>query len=597
MAQYTNLPISKDAAKKHYLHSGATATITTTGAIASTVENYNKIRLALNFVRYNASGTNVGSVSYKGTAVNSPMTSGTSFTASHSESYDYVVNAYAYQINDNLSLAIDTDKLSGTAAYTYGTKATPTASCNITGGYINPTVAQTFRFTPEEIDYIDEQYTISSGTLYYKLKSAGAYTSKALTDGAYTLPANTFTAQNVYEFYADLVMDDGTAVTTSVTEINTNETTPTVTAVGPSNIVTYGSVPFSWTYSISTGTAQYAYDIQISTDQVTWTDVSSHTVSDDTSYTATVSTAGTLYWRVRGYNTVNTASAWSNVLSFVNVAPPDAPTISSVSGTGRLTVAWNSNDQIAFQVIIGNYDSGWVYSTDKTYFLNEYLKDGNYTIKVRIASSTGLISDWATLTYTQNLGAAVPTATLDMMEGYNQFSIDAGTFDKFYIIRNGVVIAQTSAGTYDDYFCNGADEYIIRGVYADDTFADLHLTGAYTCNKPAVITPNCEIIYVNERLDEQPDITNTDTLDVVGVSYLGRSKPVHHVGDLKTRTWSIACSQQIGLGQIYYYRNFRGDKAWVICKTIQSGLNWFGVHEYQFTLEETDYNEGIDYEI
>ena len=88
-----------------------------------------------------------------------------------------------------------------------------------------------------------------------------------------------------------------------------------------------------------------------------------------------------------------------------------------------------------------------------------------------------------------------------------------------------------------------------------------------------------------------------DALDVVSVSYLGRTKPVHHIGKLLTRTWTVACSERLQLGKTYFYRNFRGDKAWVICKSVQSSLNWFGVHEYQFTLEETDYSEGIEYEV
>ena len=133
-----------------------------------------------------------------------------------------------------------------------------------------------------------------------------------------------------------------------------------------------------------------------------------------------------------------------------------------------------------------------------------------------------------------------------MFEGCNRIPIDAGSFDTFYILRNGEVIAQTTAGVYEDFFCNGADEYIVRGVNADDTFADLPLTGAYTCRKPAVITPDGDIVYVNERLDEQPDISASEVLDVVSVGYLGRAKPVHHVGRLSqarrqaspvTRVW------------------------------------------------------------
>lgn len=183
-----------------------------------------------------------------------------------------------------------------------------------------------------------------------------------------------------------------------------------------------------------------------------------------------------------------------------------------------------------------------------------------------------------------------------MKEGFNEITI-SGAFDKYYIIRNGVVIAQTTAGTYSDYFCNGTDNYVIRGVNADDTFGDSVLTGRYTCRRPALITRDNSILYINERLDEEPQISASNTLAVVAAEYLGRAKPVHHVGQMNTRTWSVSCSRSPVPGEIYFYRNFRGDKAWVICSNVQSTLNSIGVHEYQFTLEETDYKEAVDYEV
>lgn len=597
MAYDTSIPVTKDEAKKHYYHSGVTATVRATAPISSTIENYNKIALSLGIIRYDASGKKIGSNRYNGTKVNSPMPSGSSFTASESGQYEYRVTASAYQINDNNWVYVDTENLTGTASYTYGSKATPTASCSITGGFVDRSTDQTFKFSADAIDYIDEQYSIASGTLYYKLSTAGSYTSTTLTDGTAVLPANTFAAEETYDFYAVLVMDDGTSITTPVTQINTIEPAPTATALSPSNRVMYGAVLFDWDYSIATGTDQYAFDLQISSDQSVWADVASHEVSTATEKTASVSLAGTVYWRVRVYNSGDTASSWSSVLSFVNNVPPDPPQISSISGTGRISVNWNAPDQIAYQVVVGDYDSGWVYSTDKSHFINDYLVNGSYTVKVRITSGNGFVSDWAAVTYTQSISSPAPTAVVEMFEGCNRITIDAGSFDTFYILRNGEVIAQTTAGVYEDFFCNGADEYIVRGVNADDTFADLPLTGAYTCRKPAVITPDGDIVYVNERLDEQPDISASEVLDVVSVGYLGRAKPVHHVGRLLTRMWTVACAQRLELGKIYFYRNFRGDKSWVICKSIQSSLNWFGVHEYQFTLEETDYKEGIGYEL
>jgi hypothetical protein len=439
------------------------------------------------------------------------------------------------------------------------------------------------------------QYTFSGGTCYYKKSSEGSYSSFAFTGNSIDFTGK-LVGNETYNVYITETLDDATTATSPVYTFSTVDAIPTVTAISPVNMVTYGSADFSWIYSTTTGTQQYAFDIEISDDNSTWTSLANHIVSSSTSYTATVTGAGTKYWRVRGYNQGDVAGNWDTA-SFVNYVAPDAPTDLNVSGTGRITVSWSAPDQIAFQVKVGQIDSGWIYSTDRYYFINEYLPDGEYEVMVRITNSLGLASDWAAFTFQQSMGVTPPVATVTMREGYNEIVAEMGTFDHFYVLRNGIVIGKTDSGMMLDYNCNGEDEYIIRGVMADDSFADLQLIGNYICRKPALITPLGNILYVNERLDEEPSISSSKSLDVVSVQYLGRTKPVHHKGTMRLRSWSVTCSKDIEVGQVYFYRNFRGDKAWVICSNVQSALNSLGVHEYNYTLEETDYSEGIAYEV
>ena len=467
---------------------------------------------------------------------------------------------------------------------------------SVTGGYLSAVVANVIALTAAEMPSQLIPYTVSSGVFYYKKTSANSYSSISFTGNAVTIPANTLERDEEYNYYFTAVADDGTTATTEVYTVSTGDAVGTVTALSPNNMVAYGSPTFTWLYENELGNLQTAFDLQISADQSTWSDIATHQASAETAYTVSVPVGGNLYWRVRSYNQGDVASEWSNILPFSNVLPPSAPTITGVSGAGRITVAWNSANQIAYQVMIGEHDSGWVYSTNKSYFLNDYLPDGVYEIKVRVTNGIGLVSDWATMTYTQSGSVAGPSVFMEMKEGFNEITI-SGAFDKYYIIRNGVVIAQTTAGTYSDYFCNGTDNYVVRGVNADDTFGDSVLTGRYTCRKPALIARDNSILYINERLDEEPQISASNTLAVVAAEYLGRAKPVHHVGQMNTRTWSVSCSRSPVPGEIYFYRNFRGDKAWVICSNVQSTLNSIGVHEYQFTLEETDYKEAVDYEV
>ena len=467
---------------------------------------------------------------------------------------------------------------------------------SVAGGYLSAVIANTITLAATEMASQLIPYTVSSGVFYYKKTSANSYSRISFTGNAVTVPANTLERDEEYNYYFTAVADDGTTTTTEVYTVSTGDAVGTVTALSPNNMVAYGSPTFTWLYENELGNLQTAFDLQISADQSTWSDIATHQESADTAYTVSVPVGGNLYWRVRAYNQGNVASEWSNILPFSNVLPPSAPTITGVSGAGRITVAWNSANQIAYQVMIGEHDSGWVYSTNKSYFLNDYLPDGVYEIKVRVTNGIGLASDWAMVTYTQSGSVAGPSVSVKMKEGFNEITI-SGAFDKYYIIRNGVVIAQTTAGTYSDYFCNGTDNYVIRGVNADDTFGDSVLTGRYTCRKPALIARDNSILYINERLDEEPQISASNTIAVVAAEYLGRTKPVHHVGQMNTRTWSVSCSRSPVPGEIYFYRNFRGDKAWVICSNVQSTLNSIGVHEYQFTLEETDYKEAVDYEV
>lgn len=477
--------------------------------------------------------------------------------------------------------------------YTAGTFAvTP----NVTGGYLPAHLSNRITLTATEPASILIPYTVSSGVFYYKKSSASSYSSISFSGDTVTIPANTFQSNNQYNYYFSATADDGSTTTTSVYTISTNDVVGTVTALSPNNMMCYGSVAFRWAYDNSLGNPQYAFDLQTSTDGSSWTDLVSHSVTSNTSYTATISTSGTLYWRVRSYNQGNVASAWSAALPFTNVLPPDPPVITSITGTGRITVAWTASNQVAYHVVVGDHDSGWIYSSEKNYFLNDYLENGSYPVKVRIANNMGLVSDWATATYTQTDETVGPGALIEMREGYNKI-LFTGEFERYYILRNGIPVAETTLNSYEDYFCNGIDEYAVRGVNSDDTFGDAVISGNYTCRKPALITPDNQIVYVNERLDEQPQISSSETKDVVSVAYLGRTKPVHHTGDMVTRTWTVTCSRNIVPGKVYFYRNFRGDKAWVICTNVQSALNWFGVHEYQYTLEETDYSEAIEYAV
>lgn len=244
MANLTELTISKDTTKKHYYHSGVSAAVHTTGSIASTIDGYTKGKLALTFVKYDGNGSKVDSVTNDGSVSNLPLASGASFSSSASGQYNYRVYGVAYQGWSDGSLwnYINTDKLTGSASYTYGSKATPSISASFKGGYLRPDVANTITFTSNKINYIDEQYSVASGTLRYKLSSASTWTSINFTGNSVTIPANTFSSGNTYNMEASIVTDDSTSVTVTFNNVSTVDATPTVTGVSPNGTVGYGDV-------------------------------------------------------------------------------------------------------------------------------------------------------------------------------------------------------------------------------------------------------------------------------------------------------------------------------------------------------------------
>jgi hypothetical protein len=395
-------------------------------------------------------------------------------------------------------------------------------------------------------------------------------------------------------------VDDGTTADSNVVQIVTTDKAAVATPIAPVYEVVYGSAVFEWSYSNEGGNPQYAYDIETSTDNSTFSIVLSHIITSSTkSSSVSFDTAGVYYWKVRAYNQDDVAGDWSESKSFTSVIPPTAPTITSVKYSGRPTVSWSAADQIAYRVVIdGIYDSLPVYSTEKSHLINTYIPNGNYTIKVAIYNQYGLISDWATFSYSQNFTTYDFTFTVTQQEGYNEILINQNSkFAFYYILRDGIVIANITGNYFKDYFCCGLCNYTVRGITLNDYFTDETVSSTYTCKVPVLIDPSTKnIISLNKRLDNKPDIQYIDQLDYASVLYYGKVKPVHYFGTVTTRKWTESCAAKPEEnGHVYFYRNYDGQKAFVICSGVTEKLNALGVNEYQFSLEETDYSEAIDY--
>ena len=603
MANMTELTISKDTSKKHYYHSGVSATVRTTGLIASTIDGYTKGKLALTFVQNDGSGNRVDSATNDGSVSNLPIASGESFSSSASGQYNYRVYGVAYQGWSDGSLwnYINTDKLTGSASYTYGSKATPSISASFKGGYLRPDVANTITFTSNKINYIDEQYTVESGTLRYKLSNASSWTSINFTGNSVTIPANTLSSWQTYNMDATVVTDDGTSATVAFSSVTTVDATPTVTGVSPNGTVGYGNVAFTWLYAITTGTPQSAYELRYKVDEGAYVSTGKVT-SSETQAIVNIPTSGTVAWSVRAYNQDDVASDWSSDLTFVNVAPPQAPTITSISATSRPVITWSSADQIAYQVQILNNgevleDSGMIYSGSSTYTADNYYPDGLYLVKVRIVNQYGRTSDWASNDFTVASTLTAPPFTLSSTPDGVQIVIStSGAFNTYYIQRDGVTIAQTS-GSYVDRFGNGEHTYTVIGVSGNDG-AQSSQTITSLIEHTSVITEDGTIYEVNHRMGSPVGISFQVNAVFDTAEYIGASVPEHTFAKMREKRYSIVFKDYVDveklLGETVYYADIYGNGDWCVITAIGRVENQYG-NETTAELQVTKHDEAIDY--
>mgnify|MGYP003300984500 CR=1 FL=1 len=603
MASLTELTISKDSSKKHYYHAGVTATVQTTGSISSTIEGYTKGKLALTFVKLDGNGNKVDSTTKEGSASNLPLASSASFSGSVTGQYNYKVYGIAYQgwSDGSLWQYINTDKLTGTASYTYGSKATPSISASFRGGYIRPDVANTIIFTSNKINYIDEQYTVESGTLRYKLSSASSWTSINFTGNSVTIPANTLSSGQTYNMDATIVTDDGISVSVTFNDVSTVDATPTVTGVSPNGTVGYGNVAFTWLYAITTGTPQSAYELRYKVDEGAYVSTGK-VMSSATQAIVNIPTSGTVAWSVRAYNQDDVASDWSGDLTFVNVAPPQAPTITSISATSRPVITWSSADQIAYQVQILNNDevledSGMIYSGSSTYTSENYYPDGSYLVKVRIVNQYGRTSDWASNEFTVASTLTAPPFTLSSTPDGVQITITtSGAFSTYYIQRDGVTIAQTD-GSYIDRFGNGEHTYTVIGVNGNDG-AQSSQSITSLIEHTSVITEDGTIYEVNHRMGSPVGISFQVNAVFDTAEYIGASVPEHTFAKMREKRYSIVFKDYVDveklLGETVYYADIYGNGDWCVITAIGRVENQYG-NETTAELQVTKHDEAIDY--
>ena len=117
---------------------------------------------------------------------------------------------------------------------------------------------------------------------------------------------------------------------------------------------------------------------------------------------------------MRTYNADSIAGSWSNELTIVVIAAPAAPVAQIDVISPRPKISWTSQDQQAYQVQMGTYDSGLQFGTAKSFKCPVYLPNGSTRMRVRVLNEYNLWSDWTEIIATiTNVPGTAPVLAIE----------------------------------------------------------------------------------------------------------------------------------------------------------------------------------------
>ena len=484
------------------------------------------------------------------------------------------------------------------------------------GAFVNRFQKNTFTWDAEDDTDLTQvcfaEVKQTSAIFEWRVKNAS--TSKTISVSgattACTVPANTFPSGTL-EWRVKVTANSGTTTTSAWQEITTTDVTPTAKPVSPSGIVIDATIVnrFSWKHIISTGTPQSKADLQWSADGTIWNTLA--TVTGENQYydvPANKFTSGTKYWRVRTYNTDNTASEWSDKAEFIAINAQSAPSIVIQSTGPRPRITWQTSEQEAYQLTLSSgYASGTIYGTEKAWRSPVYLADGSYTVRVRVQNKYGMWSEWsaAALPVSHTEGEAI-TLSVDAAHEAALTWKTAGSYDFYLIERDGVAIARTAQKQYVDHTSIGSVTYRVRGCYADsDNYGVSNSDTAEILPETNMICDLETGVWLEMRLSETQLRTNRTSFSagVSTVHLAGLAYPVEERSEQRDRALSVACAWphaqraaalalEALVGRLVCLKDRYGNMAIGSLPSLESNCDEF-MRRYSFTISHTNRKEAI----
>jgi len=323
--------------------------------------------------------------------------------------------------------------------------------------------------------------TQTSAVVTWKETGGAENTISVTTAQSVTIPADTWSTGTSYQWKVAVTDSGGTTTTTDWYTIST-----TAAAADPPRPIEpdgaiYSSddaIEFHWVIERSAYTGT---DLAFSHDGSSWGDPV-YIAGNTNRYTQQASTfpSGTNFWRARSYNEDASPGDWSDSKQFIVVAAPEAPYY-EVTNTPRPTISWVSDEQQAFQVQMGDYDSGLVFGTAQSFKCPVYLPNGSTTVRVRVMNQYNLWSDWSGTQITiANTPGTAPVLTVTAGADAQLTWTDVGA-SRYLIYRDGALIGETDGLSFTDRYANGQASYFVRAAEALTT-QTIALTDDYYIN-------------------------------------------------------------------------------------------------------------------
>lgn len=431
---------------------------------------------------------------------------------------------------------------------------------------------------------------------------------------SYIFPANTFPETTALQWRVKVSFAEGYTAESDWATLTTIDATPTVEIISPKSVYIDGSIEniFSWDYDISTGSAQYGAVLQYSDNNgLEWKSLGTVTGAN-TTYTVPANTlpAGTILWKVQATNSDGGTSEWSEPATVVVRSASPMPVVSVSGSSPRPIISWQALGQQAYQVQAGEYDSGEIYGTNKSYKVPEFLPDGETTIKVRVQNAFGIWSDWASITVTiqnQDIGDIILQANCKIHNIKLTWisSIEAET-PIYYIYRDNILVGKTEEMTYIDELAFGVHVYQIRGA-AGDYYTMSNQSSAQLKIKTACIAEYgvWDWLDLPIRRGGLPNLSTQYGNNIVYQHFAGRELPVAEIGEDLDVAWSFSFSaldREVAEKMRRFFRRLvvYKDPRDGVCIGVLSGQQMVSDRyswDLTYTIQAVDHQEVIDYDL